>query len=104
MEKSLQSAIGAFNDQHTAYLAAKSVFDKKNPEKSKASELKRLMALQDLNLQLIRLLRKLAELRLAFESNNLVSQKVKDPDAHLQQLSSAEDKNRALLNESQSLN
>merc|ERR1711991_432018 len=56
-EKSLKDALNAFNEQHTAYLASKSVFDKKSPDKSKSSELKRLSALADLNMQLIRLLR-----------------------------------------------
>merc|ERR1711991_1217869 len=59
VEKSLKDALGAFNDQHSAYLSAKSAFDKKGPEKTKASELKRFAALVDLNLQLIRLIKKL---------------------------------------------
>jgi hypothetical protein len=100
-EQSLKTALAAFNDQHTLYLAAKAAFDKKPHEKTKASEIRRLQAAIDLHLQFVRLLKKLAELRLSFEG--LLGNKVKDSPQFIAVFVSSEERNRALLSESQSL-
>ncbi len=99
-EQSLKTALFAFNDQHSLYLAAKAGFDKKSHEKTKASEIKRLQAAIDLHLQFVRLLKKLAELRLSYDG---LLGKLKDAQQHIAVLVSSEERNRALLSESQSL-
>jgi hypothetical protein len=103
VEKNLQTVLSAFNDQHTAYLTAKSVFDKKAvSEKGKSAESRRLAALAESHLQLVRLVKMLAEVRSAWaEVPGL--QSVIDLDTHLSILSGLEEKTKALLNESQSL-
>lgn len=99
-DKNLQTALFAFSEQHTQYLTAKSFFEKKILEKTKQGELKKLNAMIELHLQFVRLLKKMAELRMAFEG---IVDKVKDAQENIQGLALAEEKNRALLNESQSL-
>ncbi len=101
LEESLKAALSSFNNQHSLFLAAKSTVEKKSHEKTKVSELRRLQAVIDLNLQIIRLLKKLAELRLAFDS--LVAAKMKDPQQLMAGLVAFEEKNRSLFSESQSL-
>lgn len=102
VEKALQAALSQFNEQHTAYLAAQAVFDKKaqQSDKSKAGELKLLNAIVEAHLQLIKVLKKIAELRVAFD---VLLDKVKDMPDHLQALTQMEEKNRTLQSELQSL-
>src|SRR5262249_49343702 len=101
VDKNLQAALSAFNEQHTAYLASKAIFDKKALDKSKPGQLKRLNAMIDLHLQCVRLVKRLAELRVAFDS--IMESKIKDVHDKIADLVSTEEKNRALSNEVQSL-
>ena len=98
---SIRSAVNAFHEQHSLYLASKSFFDRKGPQ-TRASEPKRLEALLDVNRQLIGLVRKLAELRLAFDTNNLALP-MKDAGSYKEFLDVALDRNSAMLSEVQSL-
>ncbi len=102
-----QTALGNFEEQHSLYLAAKALFDKKsaNADRTKAGELKVLTAMIEMHLALVRLLKMLVELRAAFDTGMTAttSGSVTERPVALMGLQVIEERNRGALNELMSL-